>query len=177
MNALASAPVLPITRSSRDWVTPAQLRTLLKQSLGYNQRQVTVNTESSDQYVRIVVRDAKVDLKKVEAFASQFHTWSSSQDDCYDGQSVRVKVTDEVKNTLAAPFIEEVKALIAYFVEAEAIGHGATRHLSNGTTLVEDSRGFYIERGDDRTPYVDNFDARRGSERAIAALAYNAARI
>jgi hypothetical protein len=53
---------ISLPRTARQSISQAALRQLIKSTLGYNARQVTVATKSSIRYLKITIRDAAVDL-------------------------------------------------------------------------------------------------------------------
>lgn len=152
-------------------VSPATLRVLLKQNLGYSARQVTVAMNGSTGYIRITVRDPAVDVNKVKAFAASFHTWKMGMDDYVSGQSVRVTTTGEVDTAHAAPYLAEIRKVLAGYKDSE----GAI--LSTGAALCASSQGFYVCKGDARGQYVSDYDAREGRDSAVHALAVSVARL
>lgn len=164
---------LSLPRSNRDYITPAALRQLIKASLGYNARQVTVSTGSSTRYLTITVRDAAVDVAKVRAAAATLDTWTIDNTDYCEGQSLHVVTTKEVDAIHGAPYVAEIKATIAKLGES----HGLK--LSNGKMLWQDDRNFWITAngGADRGCYIDGFSVRNGIEWAINALALQAHRV
>jgi hypothetical protein len=140
-----------LPRSSNDWISAADLRALIKQTLGYNQRQVTVRGESS-QYLKIIVRDAAVDVAAVEQLAKGLHTWSMAIDDYVTGQSVHVSTTAEVDAAHAAPFVAVIRETIA-------------RILAGGSNQIE--AGFFLMHHD-RDAYIWDSEANRHSVRVWA---------
>lgn len=162
-----------ISRSRNDYVTPAELRSLLKANLGLNARKVTVSTGSSTTYLTITIRDAGVDIAAVKAFASKFNTWTIDNTDYCEGQSVRVTTTREVDDTHAAPHLEEIRAVVA------RIGESSIETLSNGKRLWSCDREFHVTANDDRDRgcYIQACAVRAGEAYAIRALALQMARV
>ncbi len=158
-------------RKTNDWITPGQLRALLKNSLKLNARQTTVSKSHSQQYLEITIRDATVNIPQVQQFARMFHTWSMDNTDYCCGQSVHVHTTAEVDAIHAAPWIEEIKRTIP-LCEVDS-GKG----MSNGTVLWLDRQGFYVGRDQERGQYVNQWDAQNGTDWAVLALALSMARV
>lgn len=169
--------VLPPPTRRRD-ATPAEIRATLKSQLGYNARQVTVSAPGSNTYVTITIRDASVDVEKVQALAKSLHTWSISQDDVASGQSVHVKLTDEVRAALAAPFIPEITAALQKLAASVIVGESDSIQLSTGAFLCRDfaGRDIYVCRVSNqaRGNYVWAADALALAPSAVLALALQA---
>lgn len=172
-----NATIESVTRSSNDWTTPAALRVLIKENLGYNARQISVRRRSSNQYLEIVVRDASVNLPAVEAFAAKLATWSIDNTDYCTGQSVHVETTREVNDLHAAPFIEEIKTAVKVILTPD---NGTGTKLSNGKWLWKSDQGYWVTaelNGGKRGCYIWPFDVETGTDWAISALALQMARV
>lgn len=143
----APVPVVPtnevfqFVRKSSDWLAPSEIRTLLKKNLGYTSRQVTVSARHSRQYVTVTVRDASVDLARVESFRKSLDTWSMAQDDVVSGQSIEVRTTSEVDAIHAAPFVDEA-AKIAF----ELTQPGQWKNATNGANVHFQGFDFVVSR-------------------------------
>jgi hypothetical protein len=163
-----------ITRKSNEWIDAPQLRTLLKQNLGLNARQVTVSRGHSLQYLAITIRDASVDISAVEAFAKSLDTWQMDQTDYVTGQSISVRTSSEVDAIHASQMIDEIRVMIPKF---DHCGQG--EKLSTGAILWRgiDAHGFYVQRGQKRGQNVHDWDVMNRTEWALEALARQAARI
>jgi len=166
-------PSLP-ARRPHDYLSTAQVRALIRQNLGYNNKQVSVSQRHSLQYLTVTVRDPKVDLARVIEFADHLDTWTMDQSDYCEGQSLNVQTTDEVDAAHAAPFIEEIKAKAAAL---STDTNGRAFSLSNGKMLHKSDQGYYVTNGDQRGTYIWPHDVERGSQYAIASLAKQAARV
>lgn len=171
-NAAPSAPVQFI-RKPGEWVTPAQLRALLKSNLGLNARQVTVAKSHSSQYLDITIRDASVDVAAVEAFAKSFATWTMDETDYVSGQSVSVKTTEAVDDSHAAPFMTAAAKVAEY---AETMGEAACASFNDvlpGLFVNKDRGEIWLSRGNARRPYRRGYELRQ--DWAIRALALDMA--
>lgn len=163
----------PIARKQNEFTTPAALQALLKANLGYNSRQVTARKTHSLTWLEIIIRDPKVDIAKVKAFAAPFDTSHTDVTDYHSGQSVRVETTKEVDDAHAALFMEEIKAAIAKAYETKAI----LIPLSTGARLMYTEAEFWVSRKDGpRGAGIRYGDVNRYAW-AVRALALQAARI
>lgn len=161
----------------KGFVTPEELRTLLKQNLGLNQRQVTVRTGCSTTYLTVTVRDPKVDLKTVRDFCAKFDTWTVDNTDYCEGQSVDMTTTREVDDAHAAPFLDEIKAAIAKLLSIDkSTSAYASVPLSTGANLVYDDGEVYVRRDiQNRGSRIRHYEVE--NDWAVRALALQAARI
>lgn len=168
-----SESIATLSRKPSDFIQPKSLRALLKQSLGLSSRKVSVSKGSSITYLTITVRDASVDLQAVKDFAARLSTWSMSIDDCCTGQSISVEIPREVKASLAAPFIEEIKRV------APTVRMDSGERLSTGAILWLTDQGFHISRPDTqkRGTYIWSHDVLLGAEWAVSKLAFDASQI
>lgn len=133
--------VTEIQRNVNEWVTPEKLRALIKANLKLNARQVTVKCAHSLQYVTLTIRDAGVDIAKVEAFAKSFATWSMDNSDYVTGQSVEVVLASEVREALAQSMRHIVDAM-----EIPAPGKGL--EVAPGIILWNVDRNVWLSRKD-----------------------------
>lgn len=150
----ASAPVIAMNRKSGDWLENSEIRGLLKQNLGYTAKQVSVRARHSSQYVTITIRDASVDIARVEAFAKSLSTWSMGMDDVVTGQSIDVTTTREVDAAHAAPFLEE-----AFQIAFELTEAGRVKTASNGVDVISQGFDFIVQRGSGRYRYAGSRDS------------------
>lgn len=130
-------------RKSNDWITPAELRTLLKANLGLNAKQVSVKQRSSLGYLTITIRDASVNVAAVEQFAKTFDTWSMDMTDYVTGQSIDVTLSDEVRETLA----QQTRHLIE---ACEIPGANQGHEVVPGVMMWNVDNNTWIERRTDR---------------------------
>jgi len=160
---------IDLPRSKSTFTDPKALRALLKSNLGLNARQVTVAKGSTTRWLTITIRDASINIAAVFSFAKQFDTMTIDQTDYCEGQSVDVHLTSEVRDALAAPFLQEVRDA------AKTLESGKGQKLTNGMILWREGagRGFYVsnESGTTREPYISDWDVRNGTEWALQALA------
>lgn len=171
-NAAPSAPVQFI-RKPGEWVTPAQLRALLKSNLGLNARQVTVAKGHGLQYLDITIRDASVDLAAVEAFAKSFNTWNMDETDYVSGQSLDVKTTREVDDSHAAPFMTAAAKVAEYAEGMAETGCASFNDVVAGLELNKHQGEIWLSRGNARRPYRRGYELRQ--DWAIRALALDMA--
>lgn len=180
MQTLEAPALVALKRDSNNHTTPAELRALLKQTLGINARQVSVSKGHSYTWLTITVRDASVDLEAVKAFASPFDTSQTDVTDYHTGQSVEVTTTKEVDAVHAAPHVEDIKRAIAVIVSGS---QGCGVQLANGKYLwrsAERGGDYYVLRdlnGVHRGCYIWGADVEQGTNWAIEALALQAARV
>ena len=145
-----AAPAVPenvievsqFVRKSSTFLDTAEIRALVKKNLGYTSKQISVSARHSRQYVTMTVRDATVDLDRVEHFRKSLDTWIMAIDDCVTGQSIEVCTTSEVDAIHAAPFVEEA-AQIAF----ELTQPGQWKRASNGADVVNQGFDFIVQRG------------------------------
>ena len=162
----------PAKRKPFEWVTPAELRGILKEKLGLNARKVSVSSSRGcgNQYLTVTVRDAAVDIAAVSRAVSEFNTWHMDMTDYVTGQSISVKTTAEVDEAHAAPFIPAIKALLPRLAEIKGceileVMPGVLLDYENGgNAYVRDGKG---ERGQN----VYAWDLVNGKDYAIEALA------
>ena len=138
----AVADVVKFDRHPSKWLEASELRGLLKQNLGYSSKQVSVSARNSRQYLTVTVRDPKVDLARVEAFAKSLSTWSMAMDNVVTGQSITVTTTGDVDDAHAAPFVEE-----AFEIAFAAREPGFIRTASNGVFVMHQGFDFVVSRG------------------------------
>jgi len=158
MNATAtnnteSAAVLPIARKSNQWLDAKDIRNLLKQNLGLNSKQVSVSKGHSTQYMKLTVRDASVELAKVEAFARALDTWNMDVTDYVTGQSLTVETSEEVDAIHRAPFIAKVHELIALVPTMEDKAALILDDVCDGLRLWKDAGEVWFTRGERRRCY------------------------
>lgn len=130
-------------RDSNNWITPAELRALLKANLGLNARQVSVKQNSSSCYLTITIRDASINVSTVEKFAKSFHTWHMDMSDYVTGQSISVALSDEVRETLASQTRHVIEACE---IPEKNQGH----EIIPGIMIWTSNNDTYIERRSDR---------------------------
>jgi len=166
--AAVSAPV-QFTRKPGEYITPAQLRALLKSNLGLNARQVTVAKGHGLQYLDVTIRDAAVDVAAVEAFAKTFNTWNMDQTDYVTGQSITVGTTAAVDAAHAAPFMEAALKLAEYAEGMKETGVASFNDVAEGLYLNKDRGEIWLSLGQARRPYRRGYELRQNwAIRAIA---------
>lgn len=154
-------------RKGHEWLTPAEIRSLLKNNLGYTSKQVSVSARHSRQYLTMTVRDASVDLERVRRFRKSLDTWSMAQDDVATGQSIEVRTTSEVDAIHAAPFVDEA-ATIAF----ELTQPGQIKVAKNGNFVIYQGFDFIVQRGNHGQPhYAGSRDAAVSKSSVQLALA------
>ena len=79
-----------------DYLETRDVASLLKSELGLNSRQASVKKQSSDQYLKITIRDASVNPRLVRNFAKRYSTWKMDNTDLCTGQSIDVALSKEV---------------------------------------------------------------------------------
>ena len=159
------------SKSSR-FLSPAEVRSLLKQNLQINSRQVSVKTNSSVRYLTLTVWDANVDIEAVRSFAASLDTLEMDMTDYCSGQSIAVVISDEVKDALAAPYLEFVRGI--KFPEAPGVGN----YVGNGVIAwrVDEHRcNFSISKTNFETRNLTVWDIKDGVDWAIRAAAYEIA--
>ncbi len=149
----APAEIFSLARSSSDWLDASAVRALLKQNLGYTARQVSVSCRHSRQYLTITIRDASVDIARVEAFAGSLETWSMATDDVVTGQSFEVTTSSEVDKAHAAPFIDE-----AFDIALGLIEPGQFKTASNGAVVISQGFDIIVQRGTSRPHFAGSRD-------------------
>jgi hypothetical protein len=83
----------------------------IKIELGYNRKKVSVKKGSSIRYVTVKILDESVNISKLKDFCKNIDTWSMSIDDYCDGQSIEVRISDEVRKYISIPYFEFVSNL------------------------------------------------------------------
>jgi copper chaperone CopZ len=101
-------------------MTTDEIRELIKKTTGYNSRQVSVKAPHSMTYVKVTVRDPKVDIAKVKEAVQPHNTWRMDETDYCEGQSITVETSSEVDEAHAQPFIQTITDVVK-----EAIASGS----------------------------------------------------
>lgn len=169
--------IATLPRSSSQFVTPVQLRLLLKTNLGLNARQVSVCKGSSLTYLTVTVRDPSVDVEEVRKFVSTFNTWNMDNTDYVTGQSVHVETSREVDQAHAAPFLAEIATATAALLAGEP---NTVHVLSNGKRLWRSDGEFHVVRDADcsaRGTYIREYNVAARDAWALEALALQMARV
>jgi hypothetical protein len=158
------------------FLSTAEVRAILK-SAGFNARQVTVKSGSSDTYITAMVRDPKVNVAKVKAVIAPYHTWHMDNTDYVTGQSIRVEVSPEVRDTQAAPYVEAAKKALAEKFNPEITGSNNIEGFP-GVYLMGDLRDGRIwnSKNDEHSNLIwlmdgpESRDAIQGVSRALAGM-------
>lgn len=162
--------ILP--RKKTDWITPQELRALLKNNLGITARQATVKKGCGVRYLDITIRDPHVDFRAVEKFAKTLDTWSMDETDYCDGQSITVHLSDEVKNAMIQKYLHIAQAFVM-----PAMGQCA--EVLPGIHMIHVDHNCHLWRADnnERSQYMYSYDIANKTPWAIEGLAYKIALI
>lgn len=165
----AAAAVLPFVRNSFDWIEPVELRALLKNNLGLNARQVSVSSKHGTQYLKITIRDARVDVHAVKEFAKSLNTWEMDVTDYVTGQSIEVTTSDEVDDAHAAPFLDLAREIAQAATDMPERSVKALDDVLDGLLLNVERGEMWLSRGGARRPYRRGYELRESwAIRAIA---------
>lgn len=160
--------ILP--RNKNQWITPQELRALLKNNLGITAKQASVKKGCGVRYLDITIRDPRLDFRAVEKFAKTLDTWSMDETDYCDGQSISVHLSDEVKTAMIQKYLH-----IAQAFELPPVGQCA--EVLPGVYMCHADHNCYLWRDDnkDRSQYMYSYNIANKTPWAIEGFAYKIA--